>query len=67
MIAFDTVASQPFVLAYALVADATNRQRALYGVATIRKSSGKRTNDLRPPIRCSRRRSPTAGLTTVWS
>ena len=34
MIAFDTVASQPFVLAYALVADATNRPRALYGVAT---------------------------------
>ena len=34
MIAFDTVASQPFVLAYALVADATNRPRALYGAAT---------------------------------
>ena len=34
MIAFDTVASQPFVFAYALVADATNRPRALYGVAT---------------------------------
>ena len=34
MIAFDTVASQPFVFAYALVADTTNRPRALYGVAT---------------------------------
>lgn len=34
MIAFDTVASQPFVLSYALVADATNRPRALYGTAT---------------------------------
>ena len=34
MIAFDTVASQPFVLSYMLVADATNRPRALYGVAT---------------------------------
>jgi hypothetical protein len=34
MIAFDTVASQPFVLTYALVADETNRPRALYGVAT---------------------------------
>ena len=34
MIVFDTVASQPFVISYALVADATNRPRALYGVAT---------------------------------
>ena len=34
MIAFDTVASQPFVFSYALVADATNRPRALFGVAT---------------------------------
>ena len=34
MIVFDTVASQPFVLSYALIADATNRPRALYGVAT---------------------------------
>lgn len=34
MIAFDTVASQSFVFSYALVADATNRPRALYGVAT---------------------------------
>src|SRR5688500_2428602 len=32
MIAFDTVASQPFVFAYSLVADATNRPRALYEI-----------------------------------
>ena len=34
MIVFDTVASQPFILTYALVSDATNRPRALYGLAT---------------------------------
>jgi hypothetical protein len=34
MLVFDTVASQPFLFAYALVADATNRPRSLYGVAT---------------------------------
>ena len=34
MVVFDTVASQPFVLSYELVADAANTPRALYGVAT---------------------------------